>query len=351
MYNNHIFIFYVAIIIFFASCSHEEAKNPFLIKESQNITDRILIGSMAIKDSLLLYEAFGMINASVLNMDNNNLYIRDASALNKIFVIDKKTFEYKHTISPAQGRGPGEITAIGTFDVFSPYIIITDGSLMKIQIWKTDGRFVNEFILDEISPHRLNMWENERITILSATSSGSDHLFHTIDKDGNRILSFGEISKDNYNPLMYSGSTLTDEEYFYYAGFSEHILKKWDQEGNLEYSIATIDDFPGEANYVTFLSGEQRSFQYTETGYYSAIGFTVYNDYLMILHAGERIRERQLLDFYDKHNGRYLASVELPYLSGSGSIVADDLHIYTLHMIDEEVYLGIYENNLTSLLE
>jgi hypothetical protein len=334
-------------LILIIGCSHNVKKNPFLEKSQQELSERIDKGSLAIVDSLQLLDQYGLLDVAGLNINEFALFIGDYSN-STISVIDKETFELIRRVEIQEGRGPGELLRIGAFDVNSNYLVVGNENERKIQFWNMKGEFVSEFISEEFSPHRININSNNHAIILSTISA--THLFNEINSSGEYVSGFGQINSSEYNPLMFSGSTVTDDkDNYYYAGFSEHILKKWDADGNLQFSVSSIDNFPGEINYATFSGNdEQRVYRYSEHGYFSAIGSTIYKDYWLILHGGVSGDEDQipLLDIYSTNNGKYLNSFSIPYRAGRGQIAANDNYIFMLHDINDETYLVVYRNPL-----
>lgn len=348
---------FLLIILFWVSlngCENKSTTEYFLnSKYPQVSNERLIKDTLILSDSLILQETYGMNLPGSIRIDEQYLYIADPIPDQKVFVIDKNSLDHKYTISPNEGRGPEEITGIGAIDISTSKVIIAAENLFKIQIWDQTGEFIKEFILDGIGPHRINSWDDGYITILSPSSPKNDNVFHTMDGDGNLVMEFGAVSNDSFNPLKYSGATTIDGDYFFYAGFSEHILQKWTREGELKFSRSTIEDYPSELNYVTFESGEQRSVRYSETGFYSAIGLFIYDDHIIIMHGGDRNDPayRQLLDFYSKTNGDYQFSLEVPYNASSGSFAVDDEYIYVMHKNDNgDDFLGLYLNSITSVI-
>ncbi len=352
--QSGLILFLFTLILLMSSCQNEEKgiKSVFLEKELQDSSERVVLSELILSDSLQLMDLYGITSASTLKLDENHIYVNNPFEKH-VYIIKKDSYDYVGKIAPGEGRGPGEVTGLGYFDVTNDYIILAAESQYKVQLWDKEGNLVNEFITDQIRPHRVTGWPDGKITILSTFLTDADRVFHTVDKGGEILQQFGNFDMDNFNPLMYSGSTVQDDNYFYYAGFSEHVLIKWDRDGNHLFSKATIDNFPGELNYITFLNGEERVFQYSETGVFSAVGTAINNEYWILIHAGERGSDTstRLLDIYFKQDGSYAGSVLLPYRAGFGTIAVDESYIYTLHNIDDETHIGIYKNNLNELVE
>lgn len=352
--SKSLYVFGISFITLFftlAACEKHSDGHPstFIHKKSQDLSERVVERSLSLKDSLLLSENYDIMSPTVLHMDADNFYIRDHSSLRKIIVIDNDTFEHIHTVEINEGRGPGEAPSLGIFDAKDGQLITAHSQLQKALIWNSEGDLLREFLFEGISPFRINIWNDSTFTVLAPGSMDTGNIFFTIDWNGRLLNKFGDVSGEKFNPIRFSGSTNIAGKYFYYAGFSEHTLAKWDQHGNLEFSVTTIDDFPDHINYVSFEDEEYRNYRYSPHAYYSAIGSAIYRDYWLILHGGDLRAEpeNQLLDIYNKNNGAYLCSIKLPYRSGF--ITTDNNYLYALHTIDEESYLGIYDNVLHDL--
>ncbi len=346
VYKKNVLIIVVGLLI--AGCV-TETDQSFINPVSNVQGDRQILEVLTLHDSLSVEQLFGEgTSIGALAADRNHIYLLDPFILT-IFSISTDTFEPVFSIQPEEGRGPGEVTGISGFDTLNDEIILVNETLMKVQRWRDSGELLEEFIIEGVQPNRVSFWNDGNFTILSPSRPG-DLLFHTFDREGDLLGSFGDVAGIEYNPVQFSGSVLVEGDDFYFAGHSEHILAKWNRDGELQYSVTSIDDFPSELNYLRFEGAEQRGWQLSEHGFYFALDLDIYQDYLIVVHGGSPMEEpyQQLVDIYNKQDGRYLASLEIPYRIG-GLVVVDDF-IVMLHRIDGEVYLGIYENRLQEIL-
>jgi hypothetical protein len=328
-------------------CSEIEEESFFKDKESQIISERIIKGELEIVNQVSLYDQFEIFNAIGLILDGNTLFIADRPQL-KVIGINTGSFELDHSFTIPEGEGPEELTRISPNSVSNDTFVFYDRSLSKFQFRDINGTFIHEFIYEEIHPSRIRFLSNGNfVTLSDPYSTGQNFMFHEMNQKGEILSEFGEIDSDHFHTLMYPGSIVIDEnDNFYYAGFSEHILKKWDPDYHQLFSIASIDDFPAELNYVTFESGGDRVFGYSEHGYFSSIGSALYNDFWLILHGGVSVDEHEYpkLDIYNRETGDYLYTYEIPYRTDH--LAVDDQYIYMLHIIDGDSHLVIYENIL-----
>lgn len=340
----------LAVIVIGRSNSHDYSQLNLDNKVKQLSGERIVAGQLVMTDSLNLEERLGIMNGSSMRADADFIYINDLNEL-KIHAIEKISLTSREIISPGRGQGPREVSGIGSFTVSDSFILINDSRQMKIQVWSKSGEFITEFMTDGVRPHRVVASGDENLTLLSPIPSQSFNLFHMIDMNGNHIQSFGEPDEDFRNPLKYAGEIWTDEEFLYYAGYSEHILTKFDMDGNLIYSRSAIDDFSAEKNYFMDGDADNRRIGYVEGGYYSAGGGTIFEDMILIVHVGESPSDTKThsLDFYRKTDGEYIATVILP-LRPVMSIAVDESNIYVLTEEEGIRFIAVFENNLNALI-
>ncbi|NGP88478.1 hypothetical protein G3569_08930 [Aliifodinibius halophilus] len=309
----------------------------------QEVEKRSNKGILTVNDSLLLSERYDILDTSSLKINGDNLYIED-QAQQKIYAIDKHTLNQKASISISEGRGPRELTRLGSFDVASETVVISSINMQKIQIWNTDGSFRDEFRYKNLHPRRIRLNSNNNMVILSNFFfvDGERNLIQVINSDGNPVSGFGKVSKENYSSLKAEGHMLVDDQdNVYYAGYSEHIFKKWDPEGNLIFSVKSIDNYPSEANYAKMEGANQKISRYLEHAYFNAVGSTIYKNKWLIIHGGSNSKSNQSkIDIYNRNNGKYLFTVELP--NKTGHIAADDQYLFVIHKIENEKYLFEY---------
>lgn len=335
-----------------AGCTHSEGPQSFWDRDPQEATRRTITGTLAVQDSTLLSDRYGILYAAGLELDGGDLYIRDRSGMS-IFVIDKETLEYKGTISIPEGRGPEELTNIGGYDINSGILALLNLDVGKIQIRTAEGAFDREFGSESLFPRRIRVTSDQNLIVFSNYFFVNDeeYLFHRLNREGEVISSFGPVHNEGYKSVKAEGQlNLDNEGNTYYAGYGEHILKKWDREGKLLFSVASIDNYPSEANYFSSSNGEQFIEGYSQFAFYNALGSTINEDYWFILPGGisEIDPLTYLLDLYSREDGRYLFSMELSY-PHNGYIAADGEYIYMLHTIDGEIYLFRYRNELRKI--
>jgi len=347
--NKSLKIFCLLILtVYLNQCSEYDKEHFFEDKDPQESSEREIRGELEIAEQISLYDQFEIYNASGLIVYGNTLFIADRSQL-KVIGINTGSFEIEHSFSVPEGEGPEELTSLSPGSVSNGTFVFYDRRLSKFQFRDIKGTLIHEFISEELQPSRIRFLSNGNIITLSDPfRTGKNYMFHEMNQEGEVLSEFGKIDRDHFHTLMYPGSIEIDKnDNFYYAGFAEHILKKWDSDYRQIFSVTSIDDFPADLNYITFESGENRVFSYSEHGYFSAIGSALHNDFWLILQGGVSGDEHEYpkLDIYSQETGDYLYTYEIPYRA-TGSLAVDDQFIYLLHMIDHDTYLVMYENNL-----
>ncbi|MEX2456754.1 MAG: hypothetical protein WD381_05530 [Balneolaceae bacterium] len=339
-----LFIYCTSFFLFFIGCNENKTEPTFWQGEKQVTDQRTVSGTLAIADSVLLFEQFGMPYATALEKNGNELYIKE-NANDEIFIIGIETLNHIGTISPPEGQGPQELTSFASYDINNENVVI-NADMTKIQIWNKGGDFIQEFLAEELHPRRVRFRSDGNLVVLShyLFVNGESNLLHVITPEGKKKFGFGQVSEENYSSLKSEGYIQIDEEdNVYYSSYSEHILKKWDSNGTLLYSVASIDNYPADINYASFEGDTHHVTSYSEFANFHSIGTVLLDDYWLILHGGIPAEPNYIpiLDIYNREDGQYLFSKELPYRTGQ--IVSGNDYLYALHTIEDDVYLVTYD--------
>lgn len=110
-------------------------------------------------------------------------------------------------------------------------VVISSIKMQKIQKWNTEGNFIDEFRFKNLHPRRIRLRSDNNMVILSNFFfvNGERNLIQVINSEGKPASGFGKVTEENYSSLKAEGYMLLDEEdNVYYAGYSEHVFKKWD---------------------------------------------------------------------------------------------------------------------------
>lgn len=331
-------IVFISLLIFI-SCNENEEKKNFLSKEVQKTDQRTIKGSLAAIDSIDLAK-FNIYDAYSIKMNQTHLFVKDSEDF-KVVAISKDDFDSHYTIDIKEGKGPQEILHFQSFDVKDSLMVILDENYSKILTFKLPDIFIKEFTLQETTAHRIRIL-NSKSYILFTPIIGSKYLFNLMNIN-NKTLQRFENLPPQYNPMVYEGFINTQNDNIYYAGFSEPLLKKYASDGELAYSVATIDNFNTEANYLKTDGGAMMG--YTPAAQFSTESFNIYQSYWIVIpyKNGDQISTN--LDIYNEHNGHYLGSLE-GLKPRTKDLQIDDTFIYAVSTDGEKFMLTRYKNDI-----
>lgn len=331
-------IIFVSLFIFM-SCQDKEKKKNFLSKEVQKIDQRTVKGSLTAVDSVNLSK-FNIYAAYSIKMNQPHLFVKDSEDF-KVVAISKDDFENHYTIDIKEGRGPQEILHFQSFDVKDSSMVILDENYSKILTFKLPDIITNEFSLQETTAHRIRIL-NSKSYILFTPIIGSKYLFNLMNIN-NKTLQRFENLPPQYNPMVYEGLINTQNNNIYYAGFSEPLLKKYSSEGELVYSVATIDNFNTEANYIKTDGGSMMG--YTPAAQFSTEGFIIYQSYWIVIPYKDGDQISTHLDIYNEHNGHYIGTLN-GLKPGTKELQADNKYIYAVSTNGKKFMLTRYKNDI-----
>jgi len=337
---------YILSLIVVVSCGDEKSASSFW-EASDQIADQRIINSILIPSDSLKLSSYGIYQPVGLALYDNHIYIADRST-QEIVVLDKHSYNLVESIQIAKGSGPGEINSL-IFDANYNHFVIMDPTQSKVQLHDVNGNILNEFTGHVFNSNRLKIYDtNEFIVLSDPLLSDQGGVINRFDFQGGMVSSFGIIERDVLSSLRSNGYIEIDEYGdIYYAGFAEHIIKKWDSEGELVYSVKTIDYHPSEVNYLVMGDGEDKIYRYSEFAYMSAIETAINEDFLFVLHggiSGDR-SSPQVVDLYNLDNGYYEYSLEFPYRSGIAGLVVNEDLLYRMQIHNNDYYLFIYKIN------
>ena len=150
-------------------------------------------------------------------------------------------------------------------------------------------------------------------------------LFETYDLSGRQLKSFGELIDDPYHKgIILDGDIVADTENhgIIYGGRYLGIIGGYDVEGNQRFLVQTIDNVP-QPN-VLAIEGKQKIKPDTTP---AILSLSVLDNELYVLSGVHNAGlGGKVMDVYDKQDGHYLYSWELP-ADGHEAIV-DSKYIY-----------------------
>lgn len=143
--------------------------------------------------------------------------------------------------------------------------------------------------------------------------------------------------------MVYEGFINTQNDNIFYAGFSEPLLKKYASDGKLAYSVATIDNFNTEANYMKSDGGAMMG--YTPAAQFSTRSFNIYQSYWIVVSYKNGDQISTNLDIYNEHNGHYIGTLE-GLKPRTKDLQVDDKFIYAVSTNGRKFMLTRYKNDI-----
>lgn len=338
------------MVMIFVACTNssptvENTIEDFLKKQPQKTDKRIFGGKLAVVQEMAL-DSLEVFEPYEIKKSKKYLFIRESS---QISVIRKNDLKKKNTLIVKKGRGPGVISRFTDFDVTSTNIGLVDENGLKVAIWDHKGNLKNEYVLEKIRPDRITFYNNDSPVVFSTL--GSEYVFNILDSGGDLKKGFNNLKDNNVaNSLKITGKIKVYEDHIYFAGYSESILKKYDLEGNLIYSKSTIDDWPSDANYISFESGEnQVGARYSPGALYAFFNFDVWDEYLVTIPHHNGDTDYKYLDIYIRENGDYLGTLTTD--GYAFDVVVDDHFIFTRESEGGVMKLKKYKNELHQVIK
>ena len=254
--------------------------------------------------------------------DSGNIYVLDWSDLRvKEFSPDGKLL-----------KAFGEVT--GSPDAFvnpTGFSVESDGNVWvcdprqeRISGFNADGS--KRTVTPKNSIYRIAAVGDVLITM---ATPGGNSLFETYDLSGQQLKSFGELLVDQPNKgIILDGDILADAESrgFIYGGMYLGVLGAYDADGKQRFLVQTIDGAPRP----TVLDTEGRKKVKPNTTR-SVLSMSVLGNELYVLSGvnvgGTAGSGGKVLDIYDKQDGHYLYSLELPVTCREAIVRRD--YIYT----------------------
>lgn len=297
----------------------------------------------------------------------------------KVRVWRKPAFEKTAVLNSTSLKAPALMRAENSVNIF-----VLDWSDLRVKEYSPDGKllkvfgeevgsadaFVNptDFTLDSGG----NLWvcdmKQQRIGVFNTDGSkrtirppnttlrmaavgdvmitmvmSGQRLFETYDLSGQRLKSFGELLADQSDKgIILDGDIVADAENHgvIYGGRYLGIIGAYDAEGKQRFLVQTIDNVP----QPTVLAGEGRR-KINPNTTRSVLSLSLLDNELYVLSGvhsdGTAGPAGKVMDVYDKQDGRYLYSWELPAESTEAIVVSNYIYIRK----DKEVTVWSFKSN------
>jgi len=203
---------------------------------------------------------------------------------------------------------------------------VCDMKQKRIGVFNVDG--TKKSITPQHTPYRIAAIGDAMIAMDTPVYS---KLFETYDLSGQPLNSFGELLEDQSDKgIILDGDIVGDAENhgFIYGGRYLGIIGAYDAEGKQRFLMQTIDNVPQPAVLAVESEGKKRKIKPDTTR--AVLSLSVLNNELYILSGvhvdGASGQNGKVMDIYDKQDGHYLYSWELP-AEGQEAVVGSD-YIY-----------------------
>ncbi|HEU4712677.1 MAG TPA: hypothetical protein VFS76_13985 [Pyrinomonadaceae bacterium] len=205
---------------------------------------------------------------------------------------------------------------------------VSDFKQERVGIFNTDG--TNRSFKPANTIYRLAAIGDVMFTMVTLDHS---RLFDTYDLSGRQLKSFGELLEDQANEsLVLEGDIVADAENngVIYGGRYLGIIGAYDVEGKQRYLVQTIDNVPQPS--ILNIEGRRRKVKPNTA--LPVLSLSILDNELYVLSGvGTADKRGKVMDVYNKQDGRYLYSWELP-ADGQEAIVTSN---YVYIRSDKEV--------------
>jgi len=278
----------------------------------------------------------------------------------------KPTFEKTAVLNSTSLKAPEKMQADNNGNLF-----VLDWSDLRVKEFSPDGKLVRAFGEEAGSPGAFvnptgfaldsdgNLWvcdlKQQRIGVLNRDGSkrtikpqdtvyriaaigdkmmtmiapGDSRLFETYDLSGQQLNSFGELLEDqSHKGIILDGDIVADaaNNGIIYGGRYVGIIGAYDVEGKQRFLVQTIDRSPPP----TVLTTEVRQKVKPNTTR-PVISLSVLGNELYVLSGvhtdGSAGSGGKVMDVYNKQDGRYLYSWELPAVATEAVMTANHVYI------------------------
>ena len=295
----------------------------------------------------------------------------------------KPTFEKTAVLNSTSLKAPAKMGAENSGDVF-----VLDWSDLRVKEFSADGKLLKVFGEEVGSPGAFinptgfaldsggNLWvcdlKQQRIGVFNSDGSkrtitpkntiyriaaigdvmitmvtpSHSRLFETYDLSGQQLKSFGELIADQTDKgIILDGDIVADTENhgIIYGGRYMGIIGAYDVDGNQRFLVQTIDNVPQPTVLDVEAEGKKRKIK--PDTILPVLSLSALNNELYVLSGvhpdGTASQRGKVMDVYDKKDGHYLYSWELP-ADGQEAIVGSN---YIYIRSDNEVTVWRFTSN------
>ncbi len=311
------------------SCAQEPKNTSFTDAQPQKAKLRNFLEWTAADNINLTTQIDSLGHVYGLKVTGDRILLYDDNKV--VWMIDKERTEIEKIVLNV-GRGPGELLNIRDLAAGDDRFYISDTQQRKLLEFDYTGRLITERTVAGNASKILITGPRE---LLAYTQFGEEHLFTFYNPDetviqGEQTEKGFEFRNPEQNMLSYEGKISGAENAVFFGGYSEPILKKYDTtNGNLLFSVQTMDYFDSSGNYDTAQSGEFMVYGYADNALYAVQAMDVNGDNLYVKNYANGNKTAKAIDIYSAKDGAYQASFNAQR-SEVLHISADDEAIYTI---------------------
>ena len=257
--------------------------------------------------------------------NNGNLFVLDWSDLRvKEFAADGKLVK---AFGEAVGKPDAFLNPTGFAMDSGGNMWVCDLKQQRIGVLKPDGS--KKIITPQNTIYRIVAIGDVMFMMVTPTHS---NLFETYDLAGKQLKSFGELLEEQSDKgLILDGDIVADAENqgIIYGGRYMGVLGAFDVEGKQRFLVQTIDNVPPPPLWDVEHEGKKRKIDPNTTR--PVLSLSVQDKLLYIL-SGVRPDAKadgsgKFMDVYDKQDGHYLYSWELPADAQEALVASDYIYI------------------------
>jgi hypothetical protein len=284
-----------------------------------------VLNSTSLKDPAMMRTENGV---NILVLDWSDLRVKEFSPEGKLL----------RAFGEEVGRPGAFVNPTGFAMDSGGHMWVCDLKQQRIGVLSTDGS--KRIIKPQNITYRIAAIGDVMFTMIAP---GDSRLFETYDLSGQQLKSFGELLEDQSNKgLALDGDIVPDTENhgIIYGGRYLGIIGAYDAEGKQRFLVHTIDNVP---QATVLASGARRKVK--PGTIWSVLSLSILDKELYVLSGihsdGKTGHGGNVIDVYDKQDGHYLYSWELP-VGGQEAIVASN---YIYIRSDKEVTVWSFKPN------
>jgi len=330
--------FTILFAIIFISCGSDKSVRlytDFFDHDKQPVSERTFRDGSE-PYHILNFSEMELFRPGNLDQNGTHLFLTDL-ADKAVIKVSKKNPADVQVFRLKEGKGPGEVLSVQGFAVNNEKIVIGDQSNKRLVIMNTDGSHTADVPV-RFNPTNIKLTNDNRI--ISFNPIQQPHLIMVYNSEGDSLKAFGPEKPGIESSMKYSGYFRYAEESIYFTGYSESIIRKYNTDGDVQFSRSTIDNYDTSNNYENRSTGQFRAFGFSDDAVFSSRQLAVYDDLLFLIPHHNGDSTRKFIDIYNAENGAYKESIRLDVFARD--LAVDEQHLYLLAADGDDITLRFY---------